>query len=137
MQQPVEGRPTQLDFFLQFDHAHRRLVDRKRPQNLNRAINGTEAVFHGVSAFLDRYAPVIDRFGTRGSRYSDELHRVLTGSDSVRHVMDEAMIIRDFRRHARSLIRSSDLVQFRSILDSIPLMQHYGAPTRLLDPASG
>jgi FRG domain len=62
------------------------------------------------------------------------LHRML-GSDAklADSVLTEASAIRAFRRHARSLLAPSELAYFDRILDSITLMQHYGAPTRLLD----
>jgi hypothetical protein len=62
------------------------------------------------------------------------LHRVL-GSELkfAETVLTEATAIRAFRRHARSLLHPSEMVYFDQILDSITLMQHYGAPTRLLD----
>ena len=62
------------------------------------------------------------------------LHRSLGETvDLENSVMTEAMAIRAFRRHARSLLHPSELIYFDRILDSITLMQHYGAPTRLLD----
>jgi hypothetical protein len=62
------------------------------------------------------------------------LHRQL-GEDRTfaETVFVEANAIRTFRRHARSLLLPSELTYFDRILDSITLMQHYGAPTRLLD----
>ena len=47
--------------------------------------------------------------------------------------MLEAKAIHVFRRHARSYVHVSELEYFARILDSTTLMQHYGAPTRLLD----
>lgn len=38
-----------------------------------------------------------------------------------------------FRRHARSFLPAPELAYFDRILDGVTLMQHYGAPTRLLD----
>jgi hypothetical protein len=62
------------------------------------------------------------------------LHRSLGDTPEMEDsVMKEAMAIRAFRRHARSLLHPSEMVYFDRILDSITLMQHYGAPTRLLD----
>jgi hypothetical protein len=62
------------------------------------------------------------------------LHRQL-GTDRTleQSVFVEANAIRAFRRHGRSLLLPSELTYFDKILDSITLMQHYGAPTRLLD----
>ena len=45
----------------------------------------------------------------------------------------EAEGIAAFRRHGRSLLHPSELTYFDRILDGVTLMQHYGAPTRLLD----
>jgi len=45
----------------------------------------------------------------------------------------EAKAIHVFRRHARSYVHVSELDYFARILNSTTLMQHYGAPTRLLD----
>src|SRR5438445_5114907 len=53
--------------------------------------------------------------------------------DFVDQVMVEAEGISAFRRHARSLLHHSELAYFERILDGLTLMQHYGAPTRLLD----
>jgi hypothetical protein len=62
------------------------------------------------------------------------LHRMLpAGSSLGQQIMLEAAAIRAFRRHGRSLLHVSELDYLRHILDSITLMQHYGAPTRLLD----
>lgn len=62
------------------------------------------------------------------------LHRQLaTDRTFAEHVFIEANAIRAFRRHGRSLLLPSELTYFDKILDSITLMQHYGAPTRLLD----
>src|SRR5258707_15269530 len=62
------------------------------------------------------------------------LHRQLGPDRSLAEgVFVEANAIRTFRRHARSLLLPSELTYFDRILDSITLMQHYGAPTRLLD----
>src|SRR5262249_43123907 len=62
------------------------------------------------------------------------LHRQLgTDRTFAERVFVEANAIRAFRRHARSLLLASELTYFHKILDSITLMQHYGAPTRLLD----
>jgi len=62
------------------------------------------------------------------------LHRGLAPqSKFAEKVFVEATAIRAFRRHARSLLLPSELTYFDRILDSITLMQHYGAPTRLLD----
>jgi len=62
------------------------------------------------------------------------LHRILgdkrTFDDSV---MTETTAIAAFRRHSRSLLQAAELTYFDGILDSVTLMQHYGAPTRLLD----
>jgi FRG domain len=62
------------------------------------------------------------------------LHRILgTSAETADLVITEATAISAFRRHARSLVHFSELDYFKRILDSITLMQHYGAPTRLLD----
>ncbi len=62
------------------------------------------------------------------------LHRVLQGGGNFgRQIMLEAAAIRAFRRHGRSLLHVSELDYLSRILNSITLMQHYGAPTRLLD----
>jgi FRG domain-containing protein len=61
------------------------------------------------------------------------LHRSLEQTKDKDPVMTEGKSIQAFRRWARSLIHPSELVYFERILDSITLMQHYGAPTRLLD----
>ena len=61
------------------------------------------------------------------------LHRSLEQTKYKYPVMTEGRSIRAFRRWARSLLHPSELVYFDRILDSITLMQHYGAPTRLLD----
>ena len=62
------------------------------------------------------------------------LHRILTdGGNFGRQIMLEAAAIRAFRRHGRSLLHVSELDYLTRILNSITLMQHYGAPTRLLD----
>ena len=45
----------------------------------------------------------------------------------------EAEAIAAFRRHGRSLLPDPELAYFDRILDGVTLMQHYGAPTRLLD----
>jgi len=45
----------------------------------------------------------------------------------------EAEGITAFRRHARSLLPTPELAYLDRILDGVTLMQHYGAPTRLLD----
>lgn len=45
----------------------------------------------------------------------------------------EAEAITAFRRHGRSLLPHSELAYLDRILDGVTLMQHYGAPTRLLD----
>ena len=62
------------------------------------------------------------------------LHRILgTDRKFAETVLMEATAIRAFRRHARSMLHTSELAYFDRILDGITLMQHYGAPTRLLD----
>jgi hypothetical protein len=62
------------------------------------------------------------------------LHRSFVNNDDPEEsVIQEAKAIKAFRRHARSLLHPSEMVYFDRILDSITLMQHYGAPTRLLD----
>jgi hypothetical protein len=67
-------------------------------------------------------------------RLVPSLDRILPKDLSAgQQVLVEAAAIRAFRRHARSLLHVSELDYFRRILDSTTLMQHYGAPTRLLD----
>ena len=62
------------------------------------------------------------------------LHRALGGvTENAKKVLRETSMIRTFRRHARSLLQYSEISYFDRILDGIVLMQHYGAPTRLLD----
>jgi FRG domain len=62
------------------------------------------------------------------------LHRVLgEGRTTAEQIDLEAAAIREFRRHGRSLLQVSELDYFNLILGSVTLMQHYGAPTRLLD----
>jgi hypothetical protein len=61
------------------------------------------------------------------------LHRILPKVNPGEQVVFEAAAIRTFRRHARSLVQVSELDYLERILDSTTLMQHYGAPTRLLD----
>src|SRR5207249_10534707 len=62
------------------------------------------------------------------------LHRIIGSGHSLgEQIKLEAAAIRAFRRHGRSLLHVSELDYFRRILDSVTLMQHYGAPTRLLD----
>lgn len=61
------------------------------------------------------------------------IHRVLGRGTLGDQIVHEAAAIRAFRRHGRSLLHVSELDYLRRILDSITLMQHYGAPTRLLD----
>jgi len=62
------------------------------------------------------------------------LHRMIGSvGNPAEMVLTEATAIRSFRRHARSLLHPSELAYFDRILDGITLMQHYGAPTRLLD----
>lgn len=62
------------------------------------------------------------------------LHRILPKELPVsEQVLLEAKAIQVFRRHARSYVHVSELEYFERILDSTTLMQHYGAPTRLLD----
>jgi hypothetical protein len=88
---------------------------------LNRISDAQVYVFRGhASAAWKRLAP--------------SLHRVLGNKRSPgEQIRLEAAAIRAFRRHARSLLHVSELDYFNRILDSITLMQHYGAPTRLLD----
>ncbi len=68
------------------------------------------------------------------SHLMPSLHRRLdpTQSPTV-SVFVEAAAIRSFMRHARSLLLPAELTYFDHILESITLMQHYGAPTRLFD----
>lgn len=62
------------------------------------------------------------------------LHRVLGDDKSTGEQIGlETAAIREFRRHGRSLLQVSELDYFKLILGSVTLMQHYGAPTRLLD----
>lgn len=62
------------------------------------------------------------------------LHRVLgEGRIPAEQIDLEAAAIREFRRYGRSLLQVSELDYLDRILGSITLMQHYGAPTRLLD----
>ena len=61
------------------------------------------------------------------------IHRALSGKPFGEKVRIEAAAIRAFRRHARSLLQPAELLYFDRILDGMTLMQHYGAPTRLLD----
>lgn len=62
------------------------------------------------------------------------LHRALeNGATPVEQAKLEADSIAAFRRHGRSLLHNSELAYFDRILDGVTLMQHYGAPTRLLD----
>ena len=62
------------------------------------------------------------------------LHRTLAGvRNDGEKVLRETSMIRTFRRHARSLLQYSEISYFDRILDGIVLMQHYRAPTRLLD----
>jgi FRG domain len=61
------------------------------------------------------------------------IHRILGSGTLGEQIVLEAAAIRAFRRHGRSLLHVSELDYLRRILDSITLMQHYGAPTRLLD----
>src|SRR4029078_11935423 len=61
------------------------------------------------------------------------LHRSLSGqSGPAAQARLEADGIAAFRRHGRSLLPYSDLVYFDRVLFGITLMQHYGAPSRLL-----
>src|SRR3982751_488607 len=59
--------------------------------------------------------------------------RATKGKPFGEKVRIEAAAIRAFRRHARSLLQPAELLYFDRILDGMTLMQHYGAPTRLLD----
>jgi hypothetical protein len=62
------------------------------------------------------------------------LHRILPKElYPGQRALLEAKAIRVFRRHARSYVPASELDYFERILDSTTLMQHHGAPTRLLD----
>ena len=62
------------------------------------------------------------------------LHRSLSAqSIPAAQARLEADGIAAFRRHGRSLLPYSDLVYFDRVLFGITLMQHYGAPSRLLD----
>jgi hypothetical protein len=62
------------------------------------------------------------------------IHRALAQSaTAAEQAKLEAEGITAFRRHGRSLLHHSELAYFDRILDGVTLMQHYGAPTRLLD----
>jgi hypothetical protein len=62
------------------------------------------------------------------------LHRDLSAqATAAAQARLEADGITAFRRHGRSLLPYSELVYFDRILFGITLMQHYGAPSRLLD----
>ncbi len=62
------------------------------------------------------------------------LHRALSHiATAGEQAKLEAEGITAFRRHARSFLPAPELVYFNRILDGVTLMQHYNAPTRLLD----
>lgn len=62
------------------------------------------------------------------------LHRILDSKPKLSEkAMWEGAVIENFRRHARAYVPSSELTYFDSFLSTLVLMQHYGAPTRLLD----
>ena len=57
------------------------------------AIGGTAGVFHGVGAFLDRYAPKVDRWGTRASRHTAELHETMARTFYLRRLRSEVLTL--------------------------------------------
>ncbi len=88
---------------------------------LNRVADSQNFVFRGQAS-------------RQWAQLSPSLHRVIRDSMSfAEKVLLEARTISAFRRHARSLLHFSEMAYFDMILDGLTLMQHYGAPTRLLD----
>jgi hypothetical protein len=70
----------------------------------------------------------------RWSHLITSLHRTVGKiATPVEEAKLEAEAITAFRRHGRSLLPDPELAYFDRILDGVTLMQHYGAPTRLLD----
>lgn len=50
-------------------------------------------MFHGWYAFLERYCPVLDRWGTRGSAHLAELHRIMVSSFYLRRLRSEVLTL--------------------------------------------
>jgi SNF2 family DNA or RNA helicase len=47
----------------------------------------------GINGFINRYAPKIDAFGSRGAAHVKELHDLLTGSFMIRRVRSEVLTL--------------------------------------------
>ena len=47
----------------------------------------------GITGFINRYAPKIDPYGTRGASNLNELHDLLTGSFMIRRTRDEVLTL--------------------------------------------
>ena len=56
-------------------------------------IAGVANVFGGIGAFYNRFAPKIDRFGTRGSTNGAELHALMTGAFYLRRLRNDVLTL--------------------------------------------
>jgi hypothetical protein len=93
-----------------------------------------DRLFDVLSKLSDLKVGVFRGQGARWKHLKPSLHRALLRIDNVvDRVLIETESIETFRRHARSLLHFSELKYLHTIRDSLVLLQHYGAPTRLLD----
>lgn len=56
-----------------------------------RMLDQENSFYGGIAGFLSRYAPQIDRYGTRGAQRLDELHAVLTDSFMIRRRREQVL----------------------------------------------
>ncbi len=92
--------------------------------------------------FVDALVPrsvLLDRFLCRGQAdeawsLEDSITRIMAGgANTANAIAIEKAALREFMSQAHLYINSSDLPQLNDLLAWWALMQHYGAPTRLLD----
>lgn len=92
-----------------------------------------DKVYAVLNQLADSQAFVFRGQPSASWKLTPSIHRALLQKPFSEKVRIEAAAIRAFRRHARSLLQPAELQYFDRILDGMTLMQHYGAPTRLLD----
>jgi len=77
----------------------------------------------GINGFINRYAPKIDPYGTRGASHLKELHELLAGSFMIRRTRDEVLTLpnsgrtqvlieMDAKREANYLACEENLIQW-------------------------
>ena len=73
-----------------------------------RMLNQEQSFEGGLAGFLARYAPRIDRFGSRGAQRLDELHDVLTDSFMIRRKREQVLTLPNKGRIQMSIEMSEE-----------------------------